>query len=77
MYKIVYTVYTYQHTWKVTVKDFILSKTAGLQLTTLLKSVIFDKHFSRKLQFFRNSLVRKFFEWLLLMAMTKYCNLRY
>ena len=26
MYKTVYTVYTYQYTWKVTVKDFLLSK---------------------------------------------------
>ena len=70
MYQTLYNVYTYQYTWKVTVKDFILSKIAGLQLTTLLKNVLFDKHFSRTLQFLRNSFVRKFFEWLLLKAMT-------
>ena len=54
MYKTVYIVYTYQYTWKVTVKDFILSKIADLQLTTSLKNVLF--------RFFRNSFVRNFFE---------------
>ena len=42
MYKTVYTKYTYQYTWKVTVKDFIFSKIAGLQLTTFLKNVLFN-----------------------------------
>ena len=63
IYKTIYIVYTYQYTWKVTVKDFFFSKIAGLQLTTFLQNVLF--------QFFRNLFVKKFFEWLLLMAMTK------
>ena len=70
MYKTIYTVYTHQYTQKVTVKDFILSKIAGLQLKTLLKNAFFQRYFSRKFQFFKNSSIL-----LLLMAMTKYCNL--
>ena len=62
IYKTVYTVYTYQYTWTVTYKDFILSKIAGLQPTTLLKNVLFHICFQGSFNFFRNSFVRKFFE---------------
>ena len=41
MYKTVYALYTYQYTWKVTVKDFIIGTAAGLQLKTLLKMCFF------------------------------------
>ena len=41
MYKTVYALYTYQYTWKVTVKDFIIGTIAGLQLKTLLKMCFF------------------------------------
>ena len=75
MYKTVYTVYTCRYTWKLTVKDFILSKIAGLQLTSLPKNVLFHRYFSRKFQFFRKSFVKKCLEWNLLLAMTKYCDL--
>ena len=70
--KTIYTEYTYQYTWKVTDQDFILSI---LQLKALLKNLLFHRYFSRKFQFLRNPFVRKLFEWLFLMAMTKYCNL--
>ena len=42
--RIQYTVYTYY--WKVTMKDFILSNVAGLQLTTLLKMYFLQVFFN-------------------------------
>ena len=48
IYKTVYTVYTSQYTWKVTDKDIILSKTAGLQLTAVLKKCAFSQVFLKE-----------------------------
>ena len=72
MYKTVYTVYAYQYTWKVTVKDFIISKITGLQLKALLKMCFFTGFFRGNFNLletpsYRNSLI---------MAMTKYCNIK-
>ena len=53
MYKTVYTVYTHQYTQKVTVKDFILSKIAGLQLKTLLKMRFFKGIFQGNFNFLK------------------------
>ena len=54
MYKTVYTVYTCRYTWKLTVKDFILSKIAGLQLTSLPKMCFFTGIFQGNFNFLEN-----------------------
>ena len=66
MYKTVYTVYAYQYTWKVTVKDFIISKITGLQLKALLKMCFFTGFFRGNF----NLLETPSYENSLIMAMT-------
>ena len=72
MYKTVYTVYAYQYTWKVTVKDFIISKITGLQLKVLLKIYFFTDIFRGNF----NLLETPSYGNSLIMAMTKYCNIK-
>ena len=62
-----------QYPWKVTVKDFILSKIAILQPAALLKNELFHRYFSK---IFRNAIITNTFEWLFLRVIVKsYSNI--